>query len=126
MRTWDQILVTALAVLGFFGSPIFIVWGWARWLMRPKQWTIISIVSVTGFLLATLSAIIALFAIGHAGDVHYFDPMMRGLFRVGVLISLIGIVLGLAGVWRRSPLRWHSPISSVSTLALWLMMTMMD
>jgi hypothetical protein len=125
MRTWDQILFAALAILGFFGPPTFIVWGWARWLMRPKQWTIISILSLTGFILATLSSITALCAIGHAGEVHYFDPMMWELFRLGVLISLTGIVLGLAGVWRGSPLRWHSPISSVTTLALWFMMTMM-
>jgi hypothetical protein len=122
-----QAFLGLLVVLGYFVTPAMLVWGWARWLMRPMQWTITSILSLIGFLLATTSAIVALCTIGHAGSVDgNFDPLMRSLFRVGIFSSLGGIVFGIGGVWRPSSLRWHSAISAVSTVALWLMMLVTD
>ena len=122
-----QVFLGILAVLGFFGTPAMLVWGWARWLMRPKQWTITSILSLTGLSLATASAVVALCVVGHAGSVDgNFDSLMRSLFRVGILTSLGGIVFAIGGVWTPNSMRWHSAISAVSTSALWLMMMVME
>jgi hypothetical protein len=51
----------------------------------------------------------------------YYDPLLLRVFRIGVLISLGGIVFGISGVWRPSPLRWHAPVCAVGMLTFWIL-----
>jgi hypothetical protein len=76
-----------------------------------------------GFILATASALLAVLTTGYAQIHHfpYYDPLLLRIFRWGVLLSLCGIVFGIGGAWRPSPLRWHSPVSGLGMLAFWIM-----
>src|SRR5262249_42244988 len=59
MLTFNGLLVTGLFLAGHLFSPTILIWGWARWLRLPKQKTVTSVLSLLGFILATLSALVA-------------------------------------------------------------------
>ena len=111
-----------LGVFGYLGSPAILIWGWARWLRQPKLRTIPATLSLVSFVLATASALLAISSIAFAQVHHfrYYDPLLLRIFRWGTLLSLGGIAFGTGGVWRRSSLRWHAPVSAFGTLAFWL------
>jgi|SRR5215831_4146547 len=77
------------------------------------------VLPLVGFSFATASAALAVSSIAYA-HVHHFglyDPLLLRIFRWGFLLSMTGILFGIGGVWRRSSLRWHAPISGPGTLA---------
>jgi len=47
------------------------------------------------------------------GGFPYYDPRLLRIYRWGTGLSLLGVVFGIGGVWRRSALRWHAPALSV-------------
>jgi hypothetical protein len=91
--------------------------------LQPKPKTVPAILSLLGFMLASASALLAVSAIAYSlirGGFRYYDPVLMRIFGVGSLLSLGGLVFGLAGVWRPSSLRWHAPVSAIATLAFWI------
>jgi hypothetical protein len=86
-----------LFAFGYLGAPIMLIWGWARWLRQPTVRTTPSILSLIGLILASASAVIAVLLIAYAQIHHfpYYDPLLLRVFRIGVLISLGGIVFGI-------------------------------
>ncbi len=133
MTPTSIVLYTVLFGLGYLVAPTMLVWGWARWVKRrPRSWTIITTLSFVGFLLSTASALFALWVIwyGAAGGFissHANYSPNYGLFyqfiRRGIVLSLLGIVFSVGGVWRRGAVRWLAPASAVGTLAFWLLAT---
>jgi hypothetical protein len=112
-----------LAALGYLVSPVLLICGWAQWVRQPKLKTALSILSLVGFVLATVSALFAISAVAYA-QMHRFphsDPTLIRIYRTGLLLSRCGIVLGIGGIWRPGSLRWYAPISSVATLAFWML-----
>jgi len=112
-----------LIVFGFLAPPIALIWGWARWALLPKQRTVTAVLSLVGLVLATVSALLGVFVVGHAvvtGGYPYYDPRAMRIYAWGILFSIAGFVFGIGGVWRPSSLRWHAPVSAVCTLAFWL------
>jgi hypothetical protein len=125
MDTFLGILSVILFVLfgvgGYVAAPALLVWGWARWVRRPKQRTLFSILSLIGFAFATVSAFFAVALVVYSrslgGGLHHFDDrLFMKIFRSGELISRIGIISGILGVWRLSALRWHAPACAIGTL----------
>jgi hypothetical protein len=119
---------TLLFVFAYLVSPTMLVWGWARWIKRrPRSWTISSTLSFAGFLLASASALFALWTILYAlgGGFEHLPgySFFYQCLRRGAVLSLLGIAFSVGGVWRRSPLRWQAPASAVGTLAFWLLAT---
>jgi hypothetical protein len=119
------ILFVILGVGGYVAAPVLLVWGWARWVRRPKQRTLFSILSLIGFAFSTVSAFLAvallLYSRSLGGGLHHFDDrLFMKIFRSGELISRIGIVVGILGVWRPSALRWHAPACAIGTLMFWM------
>jgi len=113
-----------LIVGGYVAAPAVLIWGWVRWMWRPKQRNLCSILSLASFSLATASALLAVLARIYAfsiGGFPYFDPRLLKIYRWGILLSLTGILLGISGVWRPSSLRWHAPACAVGTLMFWTM-----
>jgi len=113
-----------LIAVGYLGSPIILIWVWARWASQVRLRTVPSILSLTGFTLATASALLAVSSIAYALVIQgfrYYDPLLLRIFRWGILLSLGGIVFGMGGVWRPSSLRWHAPVSGACMLAFWIM-----
>jgi hypothetical protein len=106
-----------------------LIWGWARWINHPKLRTVPSILSLTGFVLAMASALLAVSSIAYAQVIHgfrFYDPLLMRLFRWGILLSLGAIMFGVGGVWRPSSLRWHAPVAAIGTLAFWAMAAEID
>jgi hypothetical protein len=120
---FTQLMFGILVALGFLVSPVMLVWGWVRWVKLPRPGTIVSVLSLIGFILATASALLAVLTTAYAQIHHfpYYDPLLLRIFRWGVLLSLCGIVFGISGVWRPSSLRWHAPVSGLGMLAFWIM-----
>lgn len=119
-----EVIFAALAILGYLVSPIMLIWGWIRWIGCPKSLTITSVLSFSGFLFANASALVAASSIVYAQVIHgfpFYDPRLLKIFRLGLLLSLGGLVFGVVGIWRRSPLRWHTPICALGTLAFWVL-----
>jgi hypothetical protein len=121
--TVNGLLSIGLFLAGYLLSPTILIWGWGRWLRRPKQKTVTALLSFLGFILATLSALVAIsgaiysFAIG---GFPYYDPLLMRIMGVGALLSLGSLAFGLSGIWRANSLRWHAPVSAIATLAFWL------
>ena len=124
MSASSQVIVAVLAALGYVVSPVMLIWGWARWkASQPKVKTVPAILSLIGFILGTLSGVLAVSSAGYAQIHHfeYYDPLLLRIFRLGLLLSLAAILFGISGVWRQSSLRWHSPICGLGMLAFWIL-----
>jgi hypothetical protein len=122
MSTSVQLTVGILDVFGYLLSPVMLIWGWTRWVSHSKLRTVPATLSLVGFILATASALLAVSAIVYAHVIRsfpYYDPLLMKIFGIGALLSLGGLALGIGGIWRTSPLRWHAPVSAVATLAFW-------
>jgi hypothetical protein len=121
MRIFEFVF-EALSILSVVTVPLVMVWGWIRWTRREKRWTVLSVLSLSGFVLATGSALlaIALSIYGHLiGGFDFYDPRLMRFYRWGLLTSLLALILALAGVWRRSALRWQALLCSFGTLVYW-------
>lgn len=104
--------------------PFITIWGWWRWAKRRQPRTFASDLSLIGFGLATLSALLALFtwvAAGVRGGFPYYDSLLLTIYRVGLLLAVGGVVFGFSGLWRPGPLRWHAPVCSVAMIVFWLL-----
>jgi hypothetical protein len=122
MSTFTQVTFAIPFVVGYLAAPVLLIWGWLRWLKQPMLRTAPSILSLVGFVLATVSGLLAVSTIAYA-QIHYFpfyDPMLLRIFRWGALLSASGLVFGLAGVWRPSPLRWHAAAYGFAMLTFWI------
>jgi hypothetical protein len=117
-----EILLLVLAVWAWIVTPVILIWGWVRWTKTPKSKTVSSIFSLSGFLLATSSALLAIASVTYA-NIHpfpFYDPLLMKIYRRGALLSIAGFCLAVGGVWRRNSLRWHSPVGALGMLAFWL------
>ena len=128
MSAVTELILWIMFAFGFLGSPIMLIWGWARWRSEPKLRTVPAILSLIGFVLATASAVLAVSTIAVAQFHHfpYYDPALLRIFRWGTFLSLGGIVFGISGVWRQSSLRWHAPVSAAGMLAYWFLAASME
>jgi hypothetical protein len=112
-------------VFAYIIGPISLAWGWIRWTIRPKLWSVPAIVSMTAFVIASISAAIGLGTIGYAflgGFERHYDSFYR-VIALGGATSLAGILLALCGIWRKSPLRWFALTGAAGTLAFWIVAT---
>jgi hypothetical protein len=135
MTASSAILYTVLFILGYLVAPTMLVWGWARWItQRPRLWTVSPTLSFIGFVLASASALFALWMIAyasggrfeHTANIPYYSPNYSLFYlyiRRGSVLSLLGIVFAIGGVWGRGPVRWQAPASALGTLAFWLIVT---
>ena|ERR1700722_878357 len=112
-------------VLAYVVGPISLVWGWIQWSRRPKLRTVSAVVSLIAFVLASLSAVVGLGTVGYAlrGGLEQDYDFFYRVVALGSAISLAGTLVALAGVWRKSSLRWFALAGSVGTLAFWIVAT---
>lgn len=119
-----EFFFTAIAIGIMLSVPIALAWGWVRWWKQDKTRSVFSIFSLIGFAFATASALLGVSTAIYAkaiGGFPYYDPTLLRIYRYGALLSLSGIVFGVAGLWKPSALRWHAPVCAVGTLLYWLM-----
>ena len=121
MRIFEFVF-EALSIYFVVMTPLVMVWGWIRWARREKRWTVLSVLSLGGFVLATGSALlaVALSVYGHLiGGFDFYDPRLMRFYGWGLLTSLLALVLALTGVWRKNTLRWHALLCGFGTLVHW-------
>ena len=53
------------------------------------------------------------------GGVAYYLPSFFRIIAWGFRISAIAAILAVAGVWRKSPLRWHAMFCALAMLFYW-------
>jgi hypothetical protein len=107
----------------YLSTPVVLFMGWRRWLRRPSPQSLLSLLSLAGFVLASASAVLAIGTVLYSlttGGFRFYDPTLLKLYRSGLLLGLGGLVFALVGVWNRNSLRWHAPALSLSMLLLWL------
>jgi hypothetical protein len=103
--------------------PAVMIWGWVRWTKREKQWTVLSILSLIGFVLATASGLLAISSFLYSraiGGFPFFDPLLLKIYSWGALLSAAGIIFAMVGVLRPGPVRWHALVCAMGTLIFWL------
>jgi len=133
MTPASTIFFALLFGLAYLIAPTMLVWGWVRWSKdRPRSWTFFSTLSFVGFGIATSSALYAIWIILYAGSNgfgtafdHYapdYDAFYRCVVRE-MILSFVGTVFAIGGIFRRGPVRWQAPASAVGTLAFWLLAT---
>jgi hypothetical protein len=121
MRVFEFIFESA-SIFFLVMTPLVMVWGWIRWARREKKWTILAILSLTGFTLATASALLAVSSWIYSrltGGFPYFDPKLMKIYALGALVSASALILSLMGIWRLNSLRWHALFCSFGTLVFW-------
>ena len=117
--------VVAVLLLVFFYVvvPAVTIWGWTRWIRRPKSWDFASLSSLVAFILATASALLAASSIAYAHAIEgfrYYDPRLLRIFWWGFLLSLGAFLFSLGGVWRRNTLRWHALACAIGMVFFWI------
>jgi len=121
MRVFEFVFESA-SIFYLVMTPLVMVWGWIRWARREKKWTILSVLSLAGFALATGSALlaIALSIYGHLiGGFDFYDPRLMRFYACGALLSASALILAVSGIWRLNSLRWHALFCSFGTLVYW-------
>jgi hypothetical protein len=120
-----QSLIAGIFVLFFFMClPCALIWGWVKFYRSEKQKSALQILSALGFSLATISALLAigthLYALS-IGGFPYYDPRLLRMYALGALMSFLGFLMGIAGLWQPHPLRWLAPICSAGMFFFWLL-----
>ena len=128
MSTFTEIFSGVLSFLSYVVAPITLIWGWLRWSLLAKSQTLPSMLSLAGFILASASGLLELSTIAYAfaHGFEWYDPVLLNAMVAGLLLSLGALVFGLSGIWKANPLRWHSPVSGLATLAFWLLVAAMQ
>jgi hypothetical protein len=63
---------------------------------------------------------------GAAGGFAYYDPRLLRIFRIGLILSSLGLLAGLIGIAFRNPLRWQAPAASFGMLIFWFLAAMAE
>jgi len=115
-------VILVLIEIGFYiAVPAGLVWGWIRLLKSRQSQPTFLAPSLAAFALGTLSAVLAIGATLLTSTATAApDPSLLRLYRMGALLSFMGIVLAVVGVCRPGPLRWHAPACAMGTLIFWL------
>jgi len=115
----DRIVV--VLILG--GLAAWVAWGWRSWtLRRPEQLSVGMKCSLAGFVLASVSAALEIGSGTYAQfrSFPFEDPVLLRIYRWGFLLAFLGLVTGLFGVGKKTPLRWKTPALSTVLLLLWI------
>jgi hypothetical protein len=123
MSVTTSVVMVFLLVLGGLVTPAMFLWGWVRWVQHAKLRTLPSILSLSGFVLATSSALLAVstLAYAHFHPFDHYDPSLMRIEGWGMLLSLGASLFAACGVWRNSSIRWHALICALGTLSFWMM-----
>ena len=115
-----------IAIVTYLVGPILLVWGWMSWIkQRPKSWTASSMLSFISFCFVSLAALFAAWTILYAAS-GKFESNYSFFFRTlrrGAILATVALLCGIAGLWRKHPLRWHAPAAAVCNIAFWLLAT---
>lgn len=124
-----SIFFDLIIFLGLYLLPLLLLWGWFAWFVKPKERTLASNLSLTGFVLANASALLAGFWMAYTQTIlcpHTSNPLAAMISRVGYLFCIAGFALAIGGIWRPNSLRWHAPASAAGILVFWFAKLLLD
>lgn len=113
----------------YFAPVVLVGWGWTLWKVWPDRISRHSALTFAGFVLATCSWLFEIGSGAYAiaiGGFRYYDPRLMRIFTIGILSSLLGLVLALAGISNRNPIRWHAVATSLVMLLSWIIFASME
>lgn len=109
--------------LFYAALPALLIWGWIRFLQRPRYRGILSVLSAVSLSLATASVLLGagtdVYARAIGGFPHY-DPRLLRIEAWGTALSFAALLLAVVAVWRPNRTRWHSLAASLLVLLFWL------
>lgn len=77
-----------------------------------------------GFCFASASAALEIVSGTYAqfreGGFPFNDPTLLRIYFVGFCLALLGLVCGLAGIGKKTPVRFKAPALSMFMLLLWI------
>src|SRR6266567_7994500 len=118
--------VVVVLILG--GLAAWVGWGWRSWIRRrPEQLSLGMRCSLAGFILASVSAALEIGSGTYAQFINGFpfeDPTLLRIYRWGFLLAFLGLIAGLSGVAKKTPLRWKAPALSTVLLLMWIAQVM--
>lgn len=117
------VFFAVMIAMAYVLAPVSLIWGWIRWISRRQKLGRPFFLSLIGFILTTLSGLLAISTMAYALATHgfrFYDPNLLRIYRWGFLLSIGGIVLGLTGVSVPNALRWHAPLAGLGMLAFWM------
>ena len=79
--------------------------------------------SLAGFILASASAAPEIGSGTYAQFINGFpfeDPSLLRIYRWGLPLPFLGLVTGLFGIGKKTPLRWKAPALSTVLLLVWM------
>jgi hypothetical protein len=120
-KLFDSAIPVAMLLI-YAGVPIMALWGCIRWYKEEHPRTLVAWLSCAGFWLGVASGIMAVASIAYGQLTNgraYYAPSFPRVIYGGFLLSAIAVLLALAGLWRRSPLRWHAAVCSLAMLFYW-------
>jgi hypothetical protein len=104
--------------------PLLLLWGWLRLSQDQTPRSRPATFSLLGFSLSTASAAVAIGTHLYARFVSSFalhDPTLMKIYLCGCLLSLVGIVFGVAGSGAPGAVRWLAPVCAFGTFVFWLL-----
>ena len=107
----------------FPAMPVLTIWGWIRWRKTTQPRTLMSELSFAGFALATASVSLAALTVFAAliKGFRYYDPLLLMIYKIGLLLSLGGLIFGICGIWRSGPVRWLAPVCALGMFVFWFL-----
>jgi hypothetical protein len=113
-------LIFVIAVLG--GLAAWVRWGWLQWVRFPRGTSFLGWLSVSGFSLATLSALLQIGSGVYAQfvDVAFNDSKFLRIYFIGFWLAALGLILSVCGSLGDGPLRFKGPSLSAVLVVLWI------
>jgi hypothetical protein len=124
-----QTVLAILVVCMYIALPFVAAWGWIRWTRCSRTHSLSSVLSLISFIFATFSIFLAISSFIYAHMIRgfpFYDPLLMRIYAFGTLLSVLGIMFSLGGIWRPSPLRWHAPVCSIGMLFFWFWSAMSE
>lgn len=105
----------------YVAVPILVAHGWIRWAQQPQAPA--SQLSFIGFILGSastaLAAASAIYVLARGGF-RFYHPVLLWIFGTGLLLSSLGLVSALGGIFKKGPQRWHALALTALMLFLWV------
>src|SRR5208282_1172219 len=118
-----QVVDTAffgLLTIGPFCVPPIMIWGWYRWWRGRTTKTAGQLVSLTGFLLSTVSVLLAVALYLLPSAAGSSDQASEFISFLGMRVALAGIPFSIVGTGWPGPLRWHALACSLLIPFFWI------
>ena len=109
-------------------TPLLLIGGWARWSKGPRLYTASAEWSFAGFVAATASAALAFVTVLVAlvRPLPISHPLSLLTYAVALLLSMMSMGAGLAGIWKPGPLRWFAPLCAGGMAVFWFMIVIVQ